>query len=225
MTKTDYVPGSDSSFDDFFQNIVKYIKEKTSGPSPVWSHIPLVAITQLAELGNAWHRAFVKTRGPHTSVDTKTKNDSRKAATAFLRPFVAQYLKFEPVTDEDRKAMRLHNRSTSHSPIPLPATRPLITELKALGGFQVKIRFRDETTPNSNAIPYGDNGCLLNFTVSTEQVTDYDALIRTQLMSDTPWTLSFSPEAAGTFLSCAVRWQSRKTKLGPWSEIHHIMIL
>jgi adenine-specific DNA-methyltransferase len=49
-------------------------------------------------------------------------------------------------------------RDTAHTVIPVPATRAIITDLKALGGFQVEIRFQDEATPSSAAIPYGDNG-------------------------------------------------------------------
>jgi hypothetical protein len=82
-------------------------------------------------------------------VDTEAKNETRTAAEAFVQPFMAQYLKFDPVTNEDRTAMRLHNRDTVHTAIPVPATRALITELKAKGGFQ------DEATPDSAAIPCG----------------------------------------------------------------------
>jgi hypothetical protein len=59
--------------------------------------------------------------------------------------------------------MNLHNRDATHTPIERPATRSLITDLKTLGGFQVEIRFQDEATPDSYAIPYGCNGCLYIF--------------------------------------------------------------
>jgi hypothetical protein len=137
---------------------------------------------------------------------------------------MAQYLKFDPVTNEDRTAMRLHNRDTVHTAIPVPATRALITELKAKGGFQVEIRFQDEATPDSAAIPYGDNGCLLSFTWGPEKVTDYAALAQTQLMTHNLWTLTLPPQAEGKFLSCATRWQNEKGDLGPWGEILHTVI-
>jgi hypothetical protein len=137
---------------------------------------------------------------------------------------VAQYLKFDPVTNEDRMAMRLRNRDTAHSSVPVPSTRAIITEFKALGGFQVEIRFQDEATPNSAAIPYGDNGCLLNFTWGPEKVSDYAGLTQTQLMTHFRWTLTLPPEAEGKFLSCATRWQSEKADLGPWAEILHTVI-
>ncbi|WP_187150889.1 RQC domain-containing protein, partial [Treponema endosymbiont of Eucomonympha sp.] len=79
------------------------------------------------------------TLGAHTAVDTEAKNDAHKSAAAFIRPFVAQYLKFAPVTNEDRTAMGLHSRDDSSSVIPPPATRAAITDIRAVGGYQIKI--------------------------------------------------------------------------------------
>jgi hypothetical protein len=112
----------------------------------------------------AWHTVYEKTLGPHTPVDTEAKNDAKKAASEFIRPFVAQFLKFDPVTNEDRTAMNLHNKDVTKTPIGIPMTRPVISDIKPLGGFQIEIRFQDEATPTSKARPYGDNGCLLNYT-------------------------------------------------------------
>ncbi|MDR0409128.1 MAG: hypothetical protein LBH18_01835 [Spirochaetaceae bacterium] len=118
---------------------------------------------------------------------------------------MAQYLKFEPVTNEDRTAMNLHNRDATHTVIGPPSTRALITGLKALGGFQVEIRFQDEASSHSHAIPYGDNGCVLNFSWGAEKLTDYAALTQTRMMTHSPFTLGLPPEAEGKFLSCATR--------------------
>jgi hypothetical protein len=118
----------------------------------------------------------------------------------------------------------LHNRNSVHTTIPVPASRPVITDLKPLGGFQVEIAFRDEPTPDSRAIPYGMNGCLLNYAVGATETEDYAALATTKLMTKSPWTLGLSPEAEGKFLSCATRWQNEKGELGPWSEVQHVVI-
>jgi hypothetical protein len=225
MAETDVFPRGDADFDGRLAVIATYVTDKTDLGGPWVGYIPAEKVATLNEVYNDWHTAYEKTRGPHTSVDTKLKKGARKAAEAFIRPFIAQYLMFPPVTDADREAMGLHNRDTTRTTIPVPATRPVITELKPLGGFQVQVRFRDETTPDSKAVPYGDNGCLLYFTWGEEQVTDYDALLQTQLMTHNLWVLTFPPEARGKFLSCAARWQNDKSELGPRSEIQHIMIM
>ncbi|MDR1147371.1 MAG: hypothetical protein LBK66_01955 [Spirochaetaceae bacterium] len=223
MARTqDFIPSRDAEFDGWLANLTSYVNTKTS--SGAWTHIPPDKVTALNGHNTDWHTAYTKILGPHTSVDTEEKNDQRKAAEGFVRPFIQQYLKFDPVTNEDRTAMNLHNRDTTHTPIEKPTTRALITDLKALGGFRVEIRFQDEATPDSHAIPYGCNGCLLNFVWGPEKVTDYAALTQTQLMTRTPFVLDLPPEAEGKFLSCATRWQNERGELGPWGEIQHIVI-
>jgi hypothetical protein len=220
----DYIPPRDADFDGWFLNLKNYVTTKTTGTPPAWTHIPADKVTTLTARYDAWHSAYEATVAPHTSVQTEAKNDQRKEAEAFVRPFVAQYLKFDPVTNEDRTAMNLHNRDSVPSAIGVPATRPVITDLKPLGGFQVEIRFQDEATPDSRAIPYGCNGCLLNFTVAATRITDYAALTSTKLMTRSPWTLGLTPDEEGKFLSCAVRYQNEKGELGPWGEVQHTVV-
>ncbi|GMO69717.1 MAG: hypothetical protein Ta2A_17970 [Treponemataceae bacterium] len=220
----DFVPSRDAEFDGWLAHLTSYVDGKTTGASPAWTHIPAAKVTDLKQRNTDWHTAYAKTLGPHTSVDTEAKDDARKAAEAFARQFVQQYLKFDPVTNEDRTTMNLHNRDTTHSAIEKPTTRALITDLKGLGGFRTEIRFQDEATPGSHAIPYGMNGCVLNYTAGAEKVSDYALLKETVLMTHSPFTLLLEPEAEGKFLSCATRWQSERGELGPWGEIQHIVV-
>jgi hypothetical protein len=151
MPRTDAVPEKNGDFDAWLKKIDAYVTDKTSQGGPWVGHIPAEKVEALSEHYNNWHTAYEKTTEPHTSVDIVARNNARKAAEAFLRPFIAQYLMFPPVTDADREAMGIHNRDTTRTTIPVPATRPIITELKPLGGFQVQVRFRDETTPRNPA--------------------------------------------------------------------------
>ena len=121
----DYIPTRDADFDGWFENLKNYVVAKTPMDAPVWP-IPLEKVTALAAHYTAWHTAYDKTLGAHTSVDTEAKNDAKKEAVGFIRPFVAQYLKFDPVTNEDRTAMNLHNRDTTKTAIGVPTTRPII---------------------------------------------------------------------------------------------------
>ena len=218
----DYVPKRDADFDGWLANLTGYVDTKTLGGA--WTHIPSDKTTALKQHNTDWHTAFAKTLGAHTAVDTEEKNDRRKAAEAFVRPFIQQYLKFEPVTNEDRTAMNLHNRDTAHSTIGAPSTRALISDLKAPGGFRVEIRFQDEAAPSSHAIPYGYNGCVLHFTWGADKNAAYEALTQTRLMTRSPYVLALPPEAEGKFLSLALRWQNERGELGPWSEIMYIAV-
>jgi hypothetical protein len=218
----DFIPSSDAEFDGWLANLTEYVNTMVNAGT--WTHIPSDKVTALNKHNDGWHAAYVKTLGPHSSVDTEAKNDAKKAADAFVRQFIQQYLKYDPVTNEDRTAMNLHNRDTKRTPIGVPKTRALITDLRPLGGFQTEIRFQDEAAPDRKAIPYGMNGCLLNFTWGPEKVTDYAHIKETRLMTRSPYTLSLPPEAEGKFLSCFARWQNETGDLGKWSEIQHIVI-
>ncbi|MDR0586093.1 MAG: hypothetical protein LBG26_02520 [Treponema sp.] len=218
----DFIPGPDAEFDGWLGNLTGYVD--TMVVAGTWTHIPPDKAAALKQHNTDWHTAYGKTLGPHTSVDTEAKNDARIAAKDFVRPFIQQYLKFDPVTNEDRTAMRLPNKDPTHTPVGEPKTRVLITDLKALGGFQTEVRFQDEATPDSKAVPYGMNGALLNYIWGPEKVTDYALIKETRLMTRSPFTLSLPPEAEGKFLSCFARWQNERGELGKWGEIQHIVI-
>jgi hypothetical protein len=84
-----------------------------------------------------------------------------------------------------------------------PPTRAVVTGLKPLGGAAVEIRFQDEETPHSRAIPAGYNGCLLAYACGKEKVGDYSLLTRTDLMTRHIWRLELPPETAGLWLALA----------------------
>ncbi|GAB6391816.1 MAG: hypothetical protein MdMp014T_1189 [Treponematales bacterium] len=220
----DWIPRRDADFDGFFFNLAEYVKEKTAGAQPEWTHIPQAKLAALEAHYESWHTAYVKTLSPHSGIDAERKNDERTASEEFLRPFSAQYLQFEPVTNEDRLAMGVHNRDRHPSRLPAPSTRCLIDRIEAIGAGRVRIWFRDETEEKSHKVPYGDNGALLNSALGDERVTDYGGLTDTQLMTRSPWTKHLPPEAVGKWFSCAARWQSDKSDLGPAGEIHSVMV-
>ncbi|MDR0412148.1 MAG: hypothetical protein LBH75_09305 [Treponema sp.] len=219
-----YIPGADAQFASWLNFLVNYTVEKTSGQTPAWDHIPSSRVTELVDLNAQWRTAFAKMEGPHTSVDTKTKNNARKEVTVCVRAFVAQYLRFPPVTDEDREAMGIPNKDVHPSRIDPPKTRPVITKIKPLGAFREEIYFHDEATEESNAIPYGCNGCLLTFTCGPKAVEKYKELIQTKLMTHSPYIITLPQEAENQVFSCATQWQNERGELGPLSEIETAVV-
>jgi hypothetical protein len=224
MTNRGSIPTGNAAFDGWFRKLRDGVVEKTTGPSPEWTHIPSEKVTMMVGHYDTWHVAYEKTLGPHSPVETAARNERRKEAEAFLRPFIAQYLMFDPVTDEDRLNFGVHNRDTHRTPIGKPKTRALITGLKTLGGFRVELRFEDESTPGRRAIPYGYNGCLLRYAWGPEKISDHNALIQTQLMTRSPWVIDLPPEAQGKFFSGVPCWQADTSELGPPGEIQYVVI-
>jgi hypothetical protein len=116
----DYIPSGDAGFDIFFNNLVGYVSQKTGGNAPEWTHIPSDARAALQEARDPWEAAYGPVKVPHTPVQTEAKNDAKKAAKALIRPFVNQYLRYPPVTNEDRTAMNIPNKDTVPTPVPPP---------------------------------------------------------------------------------------------------------
>jgi hypothetical protein len=120
MGGKNYILSRDVDFDAFFLYLTHYVETKTSGTLPAWSHILAAAISALLTAYAAWHALYEKTLAPHTPVDTLAKNNAREAAEGVIRPFVSQYLRYPPITDEDRLAMGIPNHDITPTPVPPP---------------------------------------------------------------------------------------------------------
>jgi hypothetical protein len=121
--KNDYVPSNDGQFEVWFNNLVEYVLARVLAGTPVWTHIPKPEAENLAAAYTSWHTAYLPTQKPHTPVETEAKNNAKKAAVKVIRLFVNRYLRYPPVTDEDRTAMGIPNRDTKPTPIPAPASQ------------------------------------------------------------------------------------------------------
>jgi hypothetical protein len=119
----DYIPAAEAAFDDWFKYLNQYTAEKCGAADPAWT-IPPAALTAMTDAYTAWAAAYAKTKAPHTPVDTEAKQNAKKAAKAVIRPFVNQYLRYPPVLNEDRTAMRIPNRDTTPTDVPPPQAQP-----------------------------------------------------------------------------------------------------
>jgi hypothetical protein len=105
----DTIPKDDAVFDGWSVNISDYVALRTNPERPVWRHIPAATVAALTAAVSAFHGAYGQMVGSHTPTDTKIKDEKRKAAETILRRFIAQYLRYFPVTDADRAAMHIPN--------------------------------------------------------------------------------------------------------------------
>jgi hypothetical protein len=90
----------------------------TSGTSPKWTHIPADRMTETEDNFSLWYSAYTKTLTPHMPEDTAERNRVYMSTKKVLQEFVAQFLRFPPVTDEDRDRMGIPNRKTRRKRIP-----------------------------------------------------------------------------------------------------------
>jgi hypothetical protein len=154
-----------------------------------------------------------------------TKDEAKEAAKAAMRDFANTSIRFNKHMEDAAKArLGVHPGDPTHTPHPDPQTVPVIAELKPLGACRIEIRFHDEATPGSRAIPAGYNGCLLRYTYGPERITEAALLTRSQLMTRSPFTLNLPADAERMYLSCCVCWQNGKGHLGQPGEAQSVVI-
>ncbi|MDR1373827.1 MAG: hypothetical protein LBJ24_02525 [Treponema sp.] len=213
----DYIPRSDGAFDTFFVFLVQYVTSKcTEG---TWTHIPAAARTELASARNGWTTAWTNVKGPHTKVDTEAKNDAKKAAEALIRPFVNQYLRFPPVTNEDRTAMGIVNPDPHRTPVQPPKEGPSYSVAQA-GPAALGIVYRDGDKGKRGSKPKGMTGAEIHYGVFDTAPADQEDLPGMVWATKVPHDIHFREADRGKRAWFALKWGSRKEKCeSPWSEM------
>ena len=201
----DYLPGQEGSLVDWGDNFVAEI----TAHGTAWE-IPDAEVAGVSTALAAFKTLHTQAAGPERSrVIVEEKNEAREAFKAKVRAMVKFRFENPVITNADRVRCGLHPRDTVKTPSGEPTTVPVIAELKPLGNSRVEIRVHDETTPDSRAIPYGCNGCLLRYIWGPEPVTDRALFTQSILITRFPFTLTLPPEASGSRLSCTAYWQNR----------------
>jgi hypothetical protein len=217
-----YIPKSYELFDLWFKFLVQYVTSKTSGSAPAWTHIPKAVLDMITDAYVAWYTVYSKTFGPHTPVDTLAKKEGRKAAERIIRPFVNQYLRFFPVTDEDRAAMGIPNRKDHRTPINPPATGPLFSIVQ-MGPGMLGIVYRNGEKGRKGSKPEGVEGARIYY--GFEPVTDQDQLPISVWATRCPHTIRFRESDRGKRVYFALKWEIQKENgESPWSEIQSELI-
>ncbi|MDR1419618.1 MAG: hypothetical protein LBI86_04535 [Treponema sp.] len=122
---SDWIPAVETEFDAFFKNYCQVVNKYTTGQSPVWTHIPADAITELNGAYAAWYNAWSKLKTPHTSADVLAKDEALAAGKGVLRDFNNEFILYSRfVTDAQRKEIGSPVHDTTHTPVPAPKDQP-----------------------------------------------------------------------------------------------------
>jgi hypothetical protein len=215
----DYLPGQESSLIDWGDNFAAEV----TAHGAEWE-IPAAESTGVTTALAAFKTLHTQSAGPErTRVIVEQKNEARDAFKAKVRAMVKFRFENPIITNADRVRCGLHSRDTVKTPSGEPSTVPVLEELKPLGNARVEIRAHDENTPDSRAVPYGYNGCVLKYAWGKEPITDRDALTLSKLITRFPYTLALPPEASGSVLSITACWQNRDL-MGRPSGIESVVI-
>ena len=217
MSKKSYIPQIDADFDTFFKNIIQYVAVKTAGSTPEWKHIPSEDQDELNAVYALWFTAYSRTLKPHPLQVTREKNRAKKTAEKALREFVNRFLRYRPVTDEDRDNMHIPNKDTIRTPQKIP-TELVEFFFKIMGIRQVHVHFKVLGAAN-RAKPTGYDGAVVVWDVLDKPPERPEDLTEHVLASSTPYTISFDEKERGKIVYVALAWQNGKGQKGPWSEI------
>ncbi|MDR0601742.1 MAG: hypothetical protein LBG42_05110 [Treponema sp.] len=218
----DYLALNDADFDQWFKFMNQYVNTKCTGTTPEWTHIPQAARAEMAASYSDWYTAYSNFLGPHTTVDTEAKDDAKKAAKKKARAFVNQYLRFPPVTNEDRTAMGIPNHDTHPSPVPVPDDIP---EVKALTPLPRVLYFLFRRFNRKRwGKPEGVHGMELVWLISDVPPTLVSELVHSEFATKSPLKLTFEENMRGKRLYFAVRWETGTAKKGTFSAIYSVII-
>jgi hypothetical protein len=219
-----YIPGKDADFDKWLAFLIVYVGKKCEGSPPAWTHIPPEARSALSDAYAVWKAAYEKTTGPHTPVDTEAKNDAKAAAKAVVQPFVAQYLRFPPVTNEDRTAMGIPNHDTHPTPVKPPETGPSFSIVQ-MGPGTLGIIYRNGEKGRKGSKPRGVVGARIYYCVSDEPITEQENLSWSKWATKCPHIIRFRESDRGKRVYFALKWEIRKENgESPWSEIQSELV-
>jgi hypothetical protein len=219
---TDYLNKKDADFDTWFSIMYQYVSQKCAGTPPAWTHIPQAALSTLGELHTAWKTAYGAFLGPHTKVDTEAKNGAKTAAKRAIRPFVNQYLRFFPVTDEDRTAMGIPNHDPHPTPVPAPEDIP---EVEAAMPLPRVLRFRFRRANKKRwGKPADVHGMELVWLIADTPPAETEELVHSAFATKSPLELTFKESERGKRVYYAVRWETGTVKKGKFSDIFSAFI-
>lgn len=218
----DYLSLADAEFDRFFSFMNQYVDGKCDGAAPEWTHIPQAARVKMKDAYAVWQAAYAKTSGPHTPVDTEAKNDARDAGKAVIRVFVNQYLRFPPVTNEDRTAMGVPNADTHPSPVPVPVDVPEVAASTPLPRV-LRFSFRRFGAKRWGK-PAGVHGMELAWLISETRPAETEDLIHSAFSTRSPLELTFKESERGKRVYFAARWETGTVKKGRFTEIFDAVI-
>jgi hypothetical protein len=208
------IPSREADFDRFYSHFCEYASAKVSAQGGAkWTHIPQSEVDALLEHHAKWSEAFGKTRGPHTTEDTKQKNRVRAAAVKFLREFINSYIRaHKAVTNEQRDQIRVGNRTTTRS------RRREVSEMVKLSVKIVDEGILEFSSRVEGAAgrgkPVGYNGTVYAWAFSESTPKSPAELLLREFASSSTITMKFSGEDRGKRVWVSAAWQNGSGVIG-----------
>jgi hypothetical protein len=211
---SNYLPSRDADLDIWALNFSTLI-----AAAPITYGLVAADATAITNAFNSWHTAFLAATNPatRTVATVATKNIQKRNLLGVVRGYAATIRVNRAVTDANKLALGLHVRDTGPTPVPAPATKPVLSIARMTQGAQ-EIRATDEATPNKRAKPAGSAGLLIYRAIGTAPINDPEAATFMAFVGKPGIESSFTHADNGKVATYFARWTNSKGEVGPWSQ-------
>jgi hypothetical protein len=222
----DFLPSKDSDFDAWFRHFCQYVNSKCVPVPPAtsaeWTHIPAANRTALNDSFADWHTAYVVTLTPHTPGQTLAKNEARKASEGVIRPFVNEFIRFGPITDQEKLDSGCHVADTIRTPDRKPEGFPEV-EVDTSVIRALTIHFKPYGS-SSKAKPHKVHGAEIRWSILDAPPASETDLVNSDFDTASPFTLNFHEEQRGKRVYFCLRWESTTNIKGDYGQIYNAVI-
>ena len=166
----------------------------------------------------SWNTKYrtATTAATRTKIAIQEKDAARGVIEGTMRTIFAD-IPQSVLTTTDRDTLNLPERDSTHTPAPVPTTRP-VGQVDTGERLQHTISFRDEAGAGK-AKPAGVRGCQIWARIGgTTPPVSASELTYIATDTKTPYVLHFDGADGGKNVYYWLRWENTRGETGPWSE-------
>lgn len=213
MATAPYIPPRDADFDAWALNFSTVITA-----SPATYGLVSADAVAIATAYSTWHTAYLLVTAPSTKTATTVaaKNVAKASSLVTFRAYAQIIQNNAGVSDGAKATAGLTIRSTGRTPIPAPATAPILGLVGQTPGVTT-IKTSDTSTPATKAKPFGAIQLEIWYQVAPTGSPDPTAATFYGLLTKSPAGINTPTGAVAKVLVLFGRWTTRRGLPGPWS--------
>lgn len=179
-------------------------------------------LTDLKDALSAWNAAYPKHVSAQNAAEAarQSKDAAKRTLERAIRPVSAFVQSYPKTTDADRATIGITVKDTGGTPVPPPASRPLLL-IDSGNRLTHRLRLVDESTPTRAARPRGTLGAEVYLALVPPRETppaDPSVYKFVRTVTRGGAEVSFESDKGGQTAAYLVRWVSATGEPGPWGE-------
>lgn len=210
-----YIPARDADFDAWSSNFATVIAANPSAYG-----LAAADATAITNAYTLWSAAYTLATNPSTrTTPSIAAKDVQKAASLVTFRAYATIIQANQGVSNDAKAdAGLTIRSAGRTPVPAPATAPILGFVGATPLVHT-LTYRDTSTPTSKAKPFGALQLEIWRSVGLTAPSGPETTSFVGLYTKSPLAVNFISADVGKTAWYYGRWVTRRGLVGPWSAL------